>query len=81
MGINLGVVLFVVVYIYFMNGNVYEGMSNLIVFIMFIVVFIGVLFGVFFIYFFVWKGGINLLRLLFIGIGVNIVFILILMIF
>ncbi|HBF8339354.1 iron ABC transporter permease [Clostridioides difficile] len=81
LGINSGAALFVVVYIYLMNGNVYEGMSNLTVFTMPIVALIGALFGAFLIYSLAWKGGINSSRLLLIGIGVNIAFTSILTIF
>lgn len=81
LGINSGSALFVVVYIYLMNGNVYEGMSNLTVFTMPIVALIGALFGAFLIYSLAWKGGINSSRLLLIGIGVNIAFASILTIF
>ena len=38
LGINSGSALFVVMYIYFMNGNVYDGISNLTIFTMPIVV-------------------------------------------
>lgn len=34
LGINSGSALFVVMYIYFMNGNVYDGISNLTIFTM-----------------------------------------------
>ncbi|AVD37303.1 FecCD family ABC transporter permease [Clostridioides difficile] len=81
LGINSGAALFVVVYIYLMNGNVYEGMSNLTVFTMPIVALVGALFGAFLIYSLAWKGGINSSRLLLIGIGVNIAFTSILTIF
>ena len=81
LGINSGAALFVVVYIYLMNGNVYEGMSNLTVFTMPIVALIGALFGAFLIYSLAWKGGLNSSRLLLIGIGVNIAFTSILTIF
>ncbi|MCC0634991.1 MULTISPECIES: iron ABC transporter permease [unclassified Clostridioides] len=81
LGINSGAALFVVVYIYLMNGNVYEGMSNLTVFTMPVVALVGALFGAFLIYSLAWKGGINSSRLLLIGIGVNIAFTSILTIF
>lgn len=81
LGINSGAALFVVVYIYLMNGNVYEGMSNLTVFTMPIIALVGALFGAFLIYSLAWKGGINSSRLLLIGIGVNIAFTSILTIF
>ncbi|MBY2476494.1 iron ABC transporter permease [Clostridioides difficile] len=81
LGINSGAALFVVVYIYLMNGNVYEGMSNLTVFTMPIVALVGALFGAFLIYSLAWKGGINSSRLLLIGIGINIAFTSILTIF
>ncbi|MCC0648768.1 iron ABC transporter permease [Clostridioides sp. ZZV15-6598] len=81
LGINSGAALFVVVYIYLMNGNVYEGMSNLTVFTMPVVALVGALFGALLIYSLAWKGGINSSRLLLIGIGVNIAFTSILTIF
>ncbi|MDB0439455.1 FecCD family ABC transporter permease [Clostridioides difficile] len=81
LGINSGAALFVVVYIFFMNGNVYEGMSSLTVFTMPVVALVGALFGAFLIYSLAWKGGINSSRLLLIGIGVNIAFTSILTIF
>lgn len=81
LGINSGAALFVVVYIYLMNGNVYEGMSNLTVFTMPVVALVGALFGAFLIYSLAWKGGINSSRLLLIGIGINIAFTSILTIF
>lgn len=81
LGINSGAALFVVVYIYLMNGNVYEGMSNLTVFTMPVVALVGALFGAFLIYSLAWKGGINSARLLLIGIGINIAFTSILTIF
>ncbi|MFL8675055.1 FecCD family ABC transporter permease [Clostridioides sp. GD02404] len=81
LGINSGAALFVVVYIYLMNGNVYEGMSNLTVFTMPVVALVGALFGAFLIYSLTWKGGINSSRLLLIGIGINIAFTSILTIF
>ncbi|NMS88431.1 iron ABC transporter permease [Clostridioides difficile] len=81
LGINSGAALFVVVYIYIMNGNVYEGMSNLTVFTMPVVALVGALFGAFLIYSLAWKGGINSSRLLLIGIGINIAFTSILTIF
>lgn len=74
LGINSGAALFVVVYIYFMNGNVYDGISNLTIFTMPIVALTGAIFGAFLIYVLAWKNGINSSRLLLVGIGVNIAF-------
>ncbi|MDU7069783.1 MAG: iron ABC transporter permease, partial [Clostridium perfringens] len=65
---------FVVVYIYIMNGNVYDGVSNLTIFTMPIVALSGAIFGAFLIYILAWKNGINSSRLLLIGIGINIAF-------
>lgn len=74
LGINSGAALFVVVYIYFMNGNVYDGISNTTIFTMPIVALTGAIFGAFLIYILAWKNGINSARLLLIGIGINIAF-------
>ena len=81
LGINSGAALFVVVYIYLMNGNVYDGMSNLTIFTMPIVALCGAIFGAFLIYALAWKNGINSSRLLLIGIGINTAFTSILTIF
>lgn len=81
LGINSGAALFVVIYIYFMNGNVYDGISNLTIFTMPIVALCGALFGAFLIYILAWKNGISSSRLLLIGIGINIAFTSILTIF
>lgn len=74
LGINSGAALFVVVYIYLMNGNVYDGVSNLTIFTMPIVALLGALFGAFLIYVLAFKNGISSQRLLLIGIGINIAF-------
>ena len=74
LGINSGAALFVVMYIYFMNGNVYDGVSNLTIFTMPIVALLGAIFGAFLIYILSWKKGINPSRLLLVGIGINIAF-------
>ena len=74
LGINSGAALFVVVYIYLMNGNVYDGVSNLTIFTMPIVALTGAIFGAFLIYALAWKNGINSSRLLLVGIGINIAF-------
>ncbi|WP_297133381.1 FecCD family ABC transporter permease [Terrisporobacter sp.] len=81
LGINSGAALFVVVYIYLMNGNVYDGMSNLTIFTMPVVALCGAIFGAFLIYALAWKNGINSSRLLLIGIGINTAFTSILTIF
>lgn len=81
LGINSGAALFVVVYIYFMNGNVYDGISDLTIFTMPIVALTGAIFGAFLIYALAWKNGINSSRLLLVGIGINIAFTSILTIF
>lgn len=74
LGINSGAALFVVMYIYFMNGNVYDGISDLTIFTMPIVALLGAMFGAFLIYILSWKKGIESSRLLLIGIGINIAF-------
>ena len=74
LGINSGSALFVVMYIYFMNGNVYDGISNLTIFTMPIVALTGAVFAAALIYMLSWNKGINSSRLLLIGIGVNIAF-------
>lgn len=81
LGINSGAALFVVVYIYIMNGNVYDGISNITIFTMPIVALCGAIFGAFLIYILAWKNGINSSRLLLVGIGINIAFTSILTIF
>ncbi|WP_194191251.1 FecCD family ABC transporter permease [Clostridium chrysemydis] len=81
LGINSGAALFVVIYIYFMNGNVYEGVSNLTIFTMPIVALLGAIFGAFLVYILAYKDGIDSSRLLLIGIGINIAFTSILTIF
>lgn len=81
LGINSGAALFVVIYIYLMNGNVYEGISNLTIFTIPIVALCGALFGGFLIYILAWKNGINSSRLILIGIGINVAFTSILTIF
>lgn len=81
LGINSGAALFVVIYIYLMNGNVYDGMSNLTIFTMPVVALCGAIFGAFLIYALAWKNGINSSRLLLIGIGINTAFTSILTIF
>jgi iron complex transport system permease protein len=81
LGINSGAALFVVIFIYFMNGNVYDGISNITIFTMPIVALCGAIFGAFLIYILAWKNGINSSRLLLIGIGINVAFTSILTIF
>lgn len=74
LGINSGAALFVVMYIFFMNGNVYDGVSDVTVFTMPIVALIGAGFGAFLVYVLSWKNGIKSSRLLLTGIGINIAF-------
>ncbi|NFE94676.1 FecCD family ABC transporter permease [Clostridium botulinum] len=81
LGINSGAALFVVIYIYIMNGNIYDGISNMTIFTMPIVALSGAIFGAFLIYILAWKKGINSSRLLLIGIGINVAFTSILTIF
>ncbi|WP_252254131.1 iron ABC transporter permease [Clostridium sp. ZBS12] len=81
LGINSGAALFVVIYIYIMNGNIYDGISNTTIFTMPIVALSGAIFGAFLIYILAWKNGINSSRLLLIGIGINVAFTSILTIF
>lgn len=71
MGISSGAALAVVMYIYFMNGNVYDGVSNLTIWTMPVVAFFGSILGAVLIYLFAWKKGINSTRLILIGIGIN----------
>lgn len=81
LGINSGAALFVVVYIYIMNGNVYEGMSNMTIYTMPIVALFGAIFGAFLIYVLAWNKGLNSSRLLLIGVGINVAFTSVLTIF
>lgn len=81
LGINSGAALFVVMYMYFLNGNVYEGMSNFTIYTMTIVALLGALFGAFLIYILAWNKGINSSRLLLIGIGINTAFLALLTVF
>ncbi|NFR87926.1 iron ABC transporter permease [Clostridium sp. ZS2] len=81
LGINSGAALFVVIYIYIMNGDIYDGISNMTIFTMPIVALSGAIFGAFLIYILAWKNGINSSRLLLIGIGINVAFTSILTIF
>ncbi len=74
LGINSGASLFVVAYIYFMNGNVYDGVNNFTIFTMPIVALCGALFGALLIYILAWKNGIKSSRLLLVGIGINTAF-------
>lgn len=74
LGINSGAALAVVIYIYFMNGNVYDGISNMTIFTMPVIALIGGGIGAFLIYAFAWKKGINATRLILIGIGINAAF-------
>lgn len=74
MGISSGSALAVVVYIYFMNGNVYEGISSLTIFTMPIAALFGAAVGAFLVYSLAWKKGINAARLVLIGIGINAAF-------
>ncbi|MED1489470.1 FecCD family ABC transporter permease [Bacillus smithii] len=71
MGISSGAALAVVMYIYFMNGNVYDGVSNLTIWTMPVVAFFGSILGAVLIYLFAWKKGVNPTRLILIGIGIN----------
>ncbi|MEG1003534.1 FecCD family ABC transporter permease [Clostridium sp.] len=75
LGINSGAALFVVMYIYFMNGNVYDGISNLTIFTMPIVALAGAIVGAMLIYILsMSKGTIKPSRLLLVGIGINVAF-------
>lgn len=81
LGINSGSALFVVIYIFLMNGNVYDGISDVTIFTMPLVALTGAIFGAFLIYLLSYKNGINSSRLLLIGIGINIAFTSLLIIF
>lgn len=74
LGISSGAALAVVMYLYFMNGNVYDGVSMLSIFTMPIVALIGASVGAFLVYSLAWKKGINPTRLILIGIGINAAF-------
>ena len=81
LGINSGAALFVVMYMYFLNGNVYDGISDFTIYTMPIVALTGALFGAFLIYVLAWNKGINSSRLLLIGIGINTAFLALLTVF
>ena len=81
LGINSGAALFVVMYIYFLNGNVYDGISDFTIYTMPFVALCGALFGAFLIYALAWNKGINSSRLLLIGIGINTAFLALLTVF
>lgn len=74
LGISSGAALAVVMYIYFMNGNVYDGVSKSTIFTIPLAALLGAVFGTFLIYSLAWKKGINSVRLVLIGIGVNAAF-------
>lgn len=74
LGINSGAALFVVIYIYLMNGNVYAGISDWTIFTMPLVALVGAIVGAVLIYTLAWNKGIQASRLLLIGIGINIAF-------
>jgi iron complex transport system permease protein len=74
LGISSGAALAVVMYLYFMNGNVYDGVSMLSIFTMPIVALIGASIGAFLVYSLAWKKGISPTRLILIGIGINAAF-------
>lgn len=74
LGINSGAALFVVVYMFLMNGNVQYGVSNLTIFTMPLVALLGAGFGGFLIYILSYNKGINPNKMLLIGIGINVAF-------
>jgi iron complex transport system permease protein len=74
LGISSGAALAVVIYIYFMNGNVYDGINNLTIFTIPIVALSGGVVGAFLVYSLAWKKGISASRLILVGIGVNAAF-------
>ena len=81
LGISSGAPLAVVIYIYFMNGNVSKGVSNLTIFTMPLVALVGAGIGALLVYTLAWKKGINAIRLVLIGIGINAAFVAILVVF
>lgn len=81
LGISSGAALAVVIYIYFMNGEVYSDISMLTVFTMPIVALLGAGFAAFLIYTLAWKKGLNPTRLILMGIGINSAFNAILILF
>ncbi|CCC57755.1 FecCD family ABC transporter permease [Caloramator australicus] len=80
-GISSGSALAVVMYIYYMNGNVYDGISNFTIFTMPLVAFVGAFVGALLIYIFAWKKGMDANRLILTGIGINAIFTALLIIF
>jgi len=74
LGISSGAALAVVMYIYIMNGNIYEGISDITIFTMPVVALAGSAFGAFLIYSLAWKKGLNPTRLILIGVGINAAF-------
>ncbi|CAG9614970.1 Iron-uptake system permease protein FeuC [Bacillus rhizoplanae] len=81
LGISTGAALAVVMYIYFMNGTVYDGVSDMTILTMPVVALLGAAFGAFLIYSLAWKKGLNPTRLILIGIGINASFSALLIIF
>jgi iron complex transport system permease protein len=74
LGISSGAALAVVMYIYFMNGNVYDGVSSITIFTIPLAALVGASLGALLVYSLAWKKGINATRLILIGIGINAAF-------
>jgi iron complex transport system permease protein len=81
LGISSGAALAVVMYIYFMNGSVYDGVSDMTILTMPVVALVGAAFGACLIYLLAWKKGLNPTRLILIGIGINAAFSALLIVF
>jgi len=74
LGINSGAALFVVIYIYLTNGNNYYSMPDFTIFTMPFIALSGGLVAAVLIYGLAWKQGMNSMRLLLMGIAVNVAF-------
>lgn len=70
LGINTGAGLAVVLFMFFFSGQFAPG-STLAVFIMPVAALVGAIFAAFLIYVLAWKKGVNAIRLVLVGIGVN----------
>jgi iron complex transport system permease protein len=81
LGISSGAALAVVMYIYFMNGSVYDGVSDMTILTMPVVALVGAAFGACLIYLLALKKGLNPTRLILIGIGINAAFSALLIVF
>lgn len=81
LGIGSGAALGVVMYIYFMNGDVYHEISKFTIYTMPLVALIGGFIGAMLVYLTAYKRGIDSMRLILVGVGINSAFNAILIIF